>query len=204
MPGLLDHPWLCLGFASLHLLVGQFGAALVYRLRFGGTPLILYRRGQRTAHQRTTQTLAVPTLLWATGLVLFAFSPGFRATWLGSPQIALSASWGWALGIGSLIGMSTAQFQMGAAFRVGQDESAAASQQLITEGLFRHSRNPVYVFSFFYLVGISSWAPCIAVMGACLCIGLLMHTLVLHEERHLRQRLGTAYRTYCRTVRRYL
>lgn len=204
MPSLTEHPWLCLGFASLHLLVGQFGAAFLYRLRFGGTPLVLYRRGQRTGHQRTTQTLALPTLLWASALVAFALWAPFRETWLGTPWVLLSPAWGWALGIVSLLGMSTAQFQMGAAFRVGQDESSAASKQLVSQGLFRYSRNPVYVFSFLYLVGISSWAPCVAVVVPCLGVGLLMHTLVLHEERHLRQRLGAAYQSYCASVRRYL
>lgn len=204
MGDITSAPGLYLGFAAMHLVLGQFASAWLYRARFGGSPLVLYRKGQRTGHMRVTRALSAPVLVWAAGLVAFALWPAFRQTWVGAALVDIPAWVGWALGGAGMVGMLGSQAAMGRAFRVGQDESPEAAPALVTSGPYRFSRNPVYLFSFLYLLGVSLWAPCALVLGACAVVGAMMHGLVLHEERFLRQRLGAPYEDYCRRVRRYL
>lgn len=204
MGDITSHPWLYLGFAAMHLVLGQFASAWLYRLRFGGSPLVIYRKGQRTGHMRVTRALSAPVLAWASGLVSHALWPAFRQSWLGASWVPLPPWIGWALGGLGMVGMLASQAAMGRSFRVGQDESHTTTPALVTSGPYRFSRNPVYLFSFLYLVGVSSWAPCPVVVGSCAVIGAMMHGLVLEEERFLRQRLGGTYADFCQRVPRYL
>lgn len=202
MNALIDNPWPYLAFASLHLIGGQWVAALIYRLRFGGSPLVLYDRGNRGEHGRRTALVGLATVAWTAAFIASAFSPGFRASVIGTPILEPSPWVGWIVGAIGLIGMMAAQAGMGASFRVGL--AANETPALVTSGLHRWSRNPVYVFSVACLIGISLWAACIAVLVALLAIALGIHGLVLAEERFLAGTLGEAFEDYRRRVRRYV
>ena len=76
---LSEAPVLHLAFASLHLLVGHFGAAAVHWIRFRRSPLVLYRRGA-SPHQRITRAVSVASLAWAAALIASATSSAFRAS----------------------------------------------------------------------------------------------------------------------------
>jgi protein-S-isoprenylcysteine O-methyltransferase Ste14 len=203
MSTLVEDPWPYLAFASLHLVAGQVVAGLVYRARFGRSPLVLYRgRAAAGAHGRRTRWVGLATLAWAAALLAFTFSPGFRASVVGMPLVALSPIAGWITGILGLVGMLAAQIGMGAAFRVGLDEGEAP--RLVATGLHARSRNPVYVFSVLYLLGVSLWAPCAAVLVGLVAIAAGIHGLVLEEERFLAAALGPDFEAYRGRVRRYL
>jgi protein-S-isoprenylcysteine O-methyltransferase Ste14 len=209
MPDITQWPALYLGFAALHLLAGQFGSAWIFRARFGGSPLVIYARGGApTPHMRTTRLLTAPALIWAGAVVAFALSPGFRATWLGAPLLSIPPWVGWALGLVGLFGMMGSQAAMGASFRVGQDdalgEGADDAPALVTHGIYAHSRNPIYLFSFLYVAAITSWAPCALAIAGAAAVGALMHKLVLCEEEYMAGRLGAEYDAYRDEVRRYL
>ncbi len=204
MGDITQYPIPYLLFASLHLLMGQFGSAWIYRLRFGGSPLVLYKPGQKTPHMTLTRAMTVPVLIWAAALIVYAFSDTFRATFIGQPLLPIPSLVGWIVALLGLFGMASAQFNMGPSFKVGQDESPDLQPQLVTKGLYKHSRNPVYLFSFLYLLGITLWAPCLLTSLSCAVMGLMMHGLVLQEEKFLHQRLGPAYKAYQQQVRRYL
>ena len=203
MSAIVDDPWPYLAFASLHLVAGQLVAGLVYRVRFGRSPLVLYgRRAAAGAHGRRTRWVGLATLAWAAAFVGYAFSPSFRASAAGMPLLSVPPIAGWITGMLGLVGMLAAQAGMGAAFRVGLDESETPS--LVTTGLHRVSRNPVYVFSVLYLVGVSLWAPCAAVLVGLCAIAAGIHGLALEEERFLAATLGPEFEAYRRRVRRYL
>jgi protein-S-isoprenylcysteine O-methyltransferase Ste14 len=203
MSALALDPWPYLAFASLHLVAGQLVAGLVYRARFGKSPLVLYRqRAAAGAHGRRTRWVGLATVAWAAALLAFAFSPGFRASVLGTPLLSLPPIAGWITGILGLVGMLAAQAGMGVAFRVGLDESETPG--LVTTGLHRVSRNPVYVFSVLYLVGVSLWVPCVGVLLGLVAIAAAIHGLVLEEERFLAAALGPEFEAYRGRVRRYL
>jgi protein-S-isoprenylcysteine O-methyltransferase Ste14 len=76
---------------------------------------------------------------------------------------------------------------------------------LVTDGVFRHSRNPLYVGIFVALCGIAlvfalDWVM-VLIVPAC----VLMHfAVVRREERYLDQKFGDVYRSYKARVPRYL
>ena len=78
-------------------------------------------------------------------------------------------------------------------------------KQLVVRGLYRYTRNPMYVG---VLAAIFGWAlsfssPAIAVYGL-LVAGCFHLFVVLYEEPHLRQLFGSGYEQYCLQVSRWL
>lgn len=80
-----------------------------------------------------------------------------------------------------------------------------APVRLVVRGLYRYSRNPMYVG---VLTIIFGWAPLfasvtIAIYGV--AVAICFHLMVvLYEERRLRQRFGQEYELYRSQVRRWL
>ncbi|MDQ5986586.1 MAG: hypothetical protein CSYNP_02316 [Syntrophus sp. SKADARSKE-3] len=75
---------------------------------------------------------------------------------------------------------------------------------LKTEGLYRFSRNPIYLGMFLMCVGSSAYVihP-INILCAFLFI-VIHHRIILAEERFLALRFGEAWTDYRHKVRRYL
>lgn len=203
LPTMPELAWPHLAFASLHLLCGQGLSAWLYKRRFGGSPLVLYRPGPPTPHRRLSRAIAAMSLFWTAAFFLYALSDGFRATVAGRALFAAPMLLGWVLGVLGLLLMLAAQLDMGASFRVGQDDQSVPPQ-LVTTGLHGLSRHPVYVGSFLYLAGLTLWSPCLGSLSALAAIGGLMHALALAEETHLRRAFGDSYRDYAARTRRYL
>ena len=79
------------------------------------------------------------------------------------------------------------------------------SSALVTDGLFRYSRNPAYLGMVVGLAGIAvllgSLAPWLPVPVFAVVVD---RKLIHHEEAMLRDRFGPAYEAYCRKVRRWI
>ena len=75
---------------------------------------------------------------------------------------------------------------------------------LKTEGLYRYSRNPIYLGLFLMCAGSSAYAfhP-VNILCAILSI-VIHHRIILAEERFLSSRFGEAWNAYRQKVRRYL
>jgi protein-S-isoprenylcysteine O-methyltransferase Ste14 len=76
---------------------------------------------------------------------------------------------------------------------------------LVTDGVFRYTRNPLYVGVSIGLCGVAlvfalDW---VLVLIAPACV-LLHFAVVRREERYLEQKFGDAYRAYVARVPRYL
>lgn len=100
--------------------------------------------------------------------------------------------------------MLACQYQMGEAFRIGQEEIESDLQnRFMHNGCFNYSRNPIYSFSMLYLIGVSLWALTWSVVLSLCAILILIHRLVLTEEEFLTQRFGSTYTNYKNTVPRY-
>ncbi len=81
----------------------------------------------------------------------------------------------------------------------------AATRALVTSGIYRFTRNPMYVGLLLFLTawGIflsSGWA----LLAAPLCGGYLTRFQVVPEEKVLAERFGSAYDAYRARVRRWL
>lgn len=74
---------------------------------------------------------------------------------------------------------------------------------LVRSGLYRFSRNPIYVGYFLMFIGVSlligSWFH----LALTLVYQLAVHFLILSEERWCLEAFGQPYREYQRKVRRY-
>jgi protein-S-isoprenylcysteine O-methyltransferase Ste14 len=95
----------------------------------------------------------------------------------------------------------TGRFGLGSSFRIGSPKEQTG---LKTDGLFRISRNPMYVGVYTTLLAVVIYTlnPLVLVVTA--YIVAVHHQIILAEEAHLREAFGEEYAEYCRRVRRYL
>lgn len=93
------------------------------------------------------------------------------------------------------------RFGMGSSFRIG---SPKESTSLRTDGLFRFSRNPMYlgVFTTLLAAVLYTFSPILLLIA--IYIIAIHHKIVLAEEEYLQNVFGDEYLTYCGKVRRYI
>ncbi len=104
-------------------------------------------------------------------------------------------------GSGALLAYA-AQVAMGRSWRVGVAQGATG--KLVSNGLFRFSRNPTFVGQFALLVGISFAIPAIPTFLAVLLYIWSARTQVRSEEEVLRYSLGAEYDRYAASVPRWI
>ena len=115
----------------------------------------------------------------------------------------LAAALGFALAaLGEAVRVTTIGLQY--IVRGGRDRRVYA-KDLVTGGVYAHTRNPMYVGNMLILVGLA------VASNSWLCVVLLVPlyvfvcvAIVAAEERYLRERFGAAFDAYCRDVPRWL
>jgi protein-S-isoprenylcysteine O-methyltransferase Ste14 len=114
--------------------------------------------------------------------------------WIGWVGLALTL-------VGAIVSL-VAQAAMGESWRIGVDPGERT--ELVTDGLFRWSRNPffgaVYVFALGLFLMVPN--PVSVVAGLCLFIGFEIQVRVV-EEPNLRAVFGEEYEGYGRRVGRF-
>ena len=90
---------------------------------------------------------------------------------------------------------------LGDSFRIGSPKEAT---HLRVNGLFRFSRNPMYLGVYATLLAAVLYTLNPAVLLVAAFVIAVHHRIVLAEEEHLREAFGEEYSDYCRLVRRYL
>lgn len=91
-------------------------------------------------------------------------------------------------------------------YRAGTDgRFAAPTTTIVQHGLFRYSRNPMYVgFVQAYLGTVVIANAPLALVGLPLVILYLRFGVIAREERHLEASFGDEYRAYAAQVRRWV
>jgi protein-S-isoprenylcysteine O-methyltransferase Ste14 len=90
---------------------------------------------------------------------------------------------------------------MDASWRMGIDRNKPGV--LVTTGLFAYSRNPIYVaFDMMFIATFLVHGRIIFLVLAATLI-LLLHGIILREERFLIEHFGDDFRAYCSRVGRY-
>ncbi len=144
--------------------------------------------------------LAPPPLIYAAG-----FGAALLVErWFPHPMLPLSWTRPLALvliALGLLCGAAVIAFR-----RAGTSPSPYRPvRHLVTGGIYRVSRNPMYVgFTFFYLAmacRVNSLWPFVFLPVVLL---VMLYGVILREERYLERRFGDAYRQYMVRVRRWL
>jgi protein-S-isoprenylcysteine O-methyltransferase Ste14 len=138
-------------------------------------------------------------------LVLLALFVGFRPVYpRGSERLD-----GWLdlLGLGvALAGQSLRFAVIGYAYiRRGGKNKQVYADRLVTEGFFRHSRNPLYLGNLLVLLGLFMIHnnPWVYLLGTGFFL-FAYSAIVAAEEAYLRDHFGEEYDDYCRHVNRWL
>lgn len=75
---------------------------------------------------------------------------------------------------------------------------------LNTTGLYKVSRNPMYVAFFICFLGCAMIARSLPALGILIVFQAATHYLILSEERWCIEHFGSAYKDFMKRVRRYL
>jgi protein-S-isoprenylcysteine O-methyltransferase Ste14 len=87
--------------------------------------------------------------------------------------------------------------------RGGKDKKVYADQ-LVTEGIFRHCRNPLYVGNILMLTGVGILINSLLFVAVFIPIFLFIYqAIVLAEEEFLRAKFGQQFNGYCERVNRW-
>jgi protein-S-isoprenylcysteine O-methyltransferase Ste14 len=87
--------------------------------------------------------------------------------------------------------------------RGGKDKKVYA-ESLVTEGVFRHCRNPLYVGNILMLVGVGILKNSLLFMTVFIPLFLFIYqAIVLAEENFLRGKFGEQFNRYCQQVNRW-
>lgn len=80
-----------------------------------------------------------------------------------------------------------------------------ASSRVVRHGIYRYTRNPMYLGFLFLLVAWAVWlaAPW-ALLGLVVYVAWMTRLQILPEERALAERFGDDFRDYCRRTRRWI
>jgi len=102
----------------------------------------------------------------------------------------------------SLIWIVVAQFHMKHSWRIGVDEKNKT--ELITNGLFSVSRNPIFMGMIVSTIGIFLIIPNSLTFFIAATSYIIIQIQIRLEEEHLLKQHGTLYNDYKRTVRRLI
>jgi protein-S-isoprenylcysteine O-methyltransferase Ste14 len=200
------HPffdWLQLGVLACWIGVGA-GRGLV--LHFRGVRVIVVDRG-RTTWQLLSDLLIVLVLLALVyEVVARSFSlptPFFPGQWnVVLVDSIVARALGAAATVAALLVYLLALFQFRDSWRVGIDR--VRSGPLVTSGIFDWTRNPIYVaFEIFFIGSFLLWGTAIFLFLTAM-LAVLLHLMILREERFRESIHGAAYRDYRERVGRYI
>lgn len=87
--------------------------------------------------------------------------------------------------------------------RGGKDKKVHADK-LVTEGIFRHCRNPLYVGNILMLLGVGILINSLLFIALFIPLFLFIYqAIVLAEENFLRNKFGDQFNEYCKKVSRW-
>jgi protein-S-isoprenylcysteine O-methyltransferase Ste14 len=186
---------------------------MVFYGLFIGRTIVLHKKGVKVwvigtstkkPFEKILETILFPVLvLWAVFVILTALHinlPIITANYL------INIIWLRYIGIilcfVGLIIFLLALLSFGKSWRIGIDESN--SNELITTGMFKYSRNPIFLFMDLYFMGIMLVYPNIIFIIIAICTIIGIHLQILREENFLLKKFGDNYMEYKKQTRRYV
>ena len=136
------------------------------------------------------------------------FIPFYLALFLPSPTL-LPKHHLWLVVLGltiSVSGQALRAATIGLAYidRGGRNKQVYASK-LVTEGLFNHCRNPLYVGNILMLLGVGIIANSWYYLIVCIPFFVFVYQAIIQAEEHyLKSKFGTEYTEYCQRTNRWL
>jgi protein-S-isoprenylcysteine O-methyltransferase Ste14 len=104
--------------------------------------------------------------------------------------------------VAGVILLVTGQLHLGASWRIGIE--AGAKPGLVTDGIYRHSRNPIFLALLTFVAGYALMLP--TILSFVLLVGMYVgiRYQVAAEEAYLSETYGEAYRDYAGRVGRFV
>jgi len=184
---------------------------LIFYILFIGRTILLAINGTKVivlgnASNKIDNLLENSTLpflvLWATLILLIAFNikvpiildPIIQNSYLSYIGI-ISCYMGLVIFLSALI-------SFGKSWRVGIDNDNHG--KLVTTGIFKYSRNPIFLFMNIYFIGITLVYPTLIFILMTLIFVIGVHKQILNEEKHLLKIYKENYQNYKKQTRRYL
>lgn len=160
--------------------------------------------GEDNAHDFIGKLMRLDLTLCAIVIIFYSFwNYGYQfltpIVWLQKPFVEII---GVILILASLIWIIAAQAQMGNSWRIGVNDGEKT--KLVKEGIFRLSRNPVFLGMRLTLFGLFLIMPNALSFTVWFLGDVLMQTQVRLEEEHLTKTHGREYEVFCRQVRRWI
>jgi protein-S-isoprenylcysteine O-methyltransferase Ste14 len=184
-------------------IIGLSTALIAAGLSRKGVKAIVLARGD-DAHAYLANVFKLSVGLGAAFCVAYAIRPSLTVwlgplDWLATPTAAKA---GVALMLPGALLVVAAQLNMGHSWRVGIDHERETS--LVTTGLHRISRNPIYLGMFAVIAGVFLAAPN-AITLSLLCVaGFAISAQVRLEEEFLSRLHGPVYAAYRARTRRWI
>jgi len=158
-----------------------------------------------TGKDSTPVHIAASLLLLVSGLIIVFCTLGLTMGYLKhsfQPSL-IQMTIGYILYSLGLITVLVSQYQMGTAWRIGVN--ADEKTELVTQGVFKQVRNPIYTGLFIGSVGLWLVSPSTLLMFGLLGLYVAVELFVRKvEEPYLLEQFGTEYDEWCRSTPRYL
>ncbi len=162
---------------------------------YGTSGLALFSAGRLKA----SLAIAFPLLGLAQATVR-AVRPRLLDPYLAFDSPALLVA-GALLVLAATVAMAIAQLDLGASWRIGIEPGARPG--LVTSGLYRVSRNPIFAFMLLAIAGHVLTLPTWFSLAFFLVAFVVVRTQVREEERWLIETYGDDYRAYASRVGRF-
>jgi len=148
--------------------------------------------------------IAASLLLLVSGLIIVFCTLGLTMGYLKrsfQPSL-IQMTMGYILYSLGLITVLVSQYQMGTAWRIGVN--ADEKTELVTQGVFKHVRNPIYTGLFIGSMGLWLVSPSILLMLGLLGLYVAVELFVRKvEEPYLLQQFGDEYKKWYHSTPRY-
>jgi len=171
--------------------------------RYGSSGIVLFRSGRPGQHLREALFVVLAVALLAEAALAAVAPrrlPGLVP--LAPATAAVLRATGTVMVLGATALMLAAQLDLGASWRVGIDQGARPG--LVTGGLYRYSRNPIYVAMLAALLAFALLLPSWISLGLLIGAGLGIRRHVRDEEAYLARTYGEEYRRYAARVGRFV
>ena len=189
-------------YLVIYFLTAFLWRSLIVWRRTGVNPFVLGNTD--SAHDLMGKMFKIVFGLIAASVILFSMSESLYAclmpiAWLQHRALVIV---GLALLSLSLVWTLLAQAQMGESWRIGVDQERKTA--LVRSGIFRFSRNPIFLGMMVTLLGLFLVIPNMLTLLAFVLGVVLIEIQVRLEEEHLKVLHEDTYDEYRRSVPRWL
>ena len=173
------------------------------RRRYGSSGLLLFRSGRWTQNLRDGALVIVIALLIGQATLAAAGRHALRPVVAGHAPLhdALQLA-GAVLLVGGVALLAAAQLNLGASWRVGIREGEAPG--LVTSGLYRYCRHPIYLGLLTALAGYAALLPTALSLVLLAVAYAGARAQAAAEEAYLERAYGEAFVAYARGAGRFL